>query len=168
MEQIFKLGIPYLLVLVLPGFIYGNTRRFTIGQETVPVDATEAIRILIRSIMVTVVTMMILSPGGYAKTLYGMTEGPLASGNTGQLLGNLPEAARVLWTFLAMPCAYGAFVGLLQRKGWSIKAILKTEFRNSAQPSDQAIDQAFWDASLQSKSVQKNLVIGVQIDQAVV
>ena len=168
MEQIFRLGIPYLLVLVLPGFIYGNTRRFTIGQETVPVDVTEAIRILIRSIMVTVVTMMIMSPGGYASMVYAMAEKPVLTDNAGMLFGNWQQAAAALLTFVVLPCGYGAIIGAAQRKGWSIKAALKKKFRNRAQPSDQAIDQAFWDALQQSKGAQKNLVIGVHLDQGVV
>lgn len=168
MDQIFKLSIPFLLVLVLPGFIYGNMRRFTIGQESASVDAAEAIRILIRSVMVTAFTVLVLVPSGHQDLMYVMAAVPVVSGKTAALFGNIHQARNVLLTFIILPGVYGCMIGLFQRAGWSVKAVLKKYFKNRAQPSDQAIDQAISDACQKSKEETKNLVIGVQLDQGMV
>ena len=173
MEQVLQLtkaGLPFLLVLIAPGYVYRSAKQFIIGQDPAPLAASEWIGVVIRSMAIMAVTTLIMSLGGYASMVYGMAERPLVSSNVGMLFGGgWQEGLAVLMTFVVMPAGYGALVGAGQRQGWSLKTILKKQFANRAQPSDQAIDQAIWDAVQRSKVEQKNLVIGVRLDgQAVV
>lgn len=162
MENIFNLGIPYLLVLVLPGFIYSSVRRFTIGQASVPVDAAEAIRILIRSFMVLAFTVLIFVPTGHADLIYGMVEKPVLYKSPLMLFGSAIQGFTAWLTFVVLPGVYGCIIGLAQRQGWSISGFLRRKLKNLAQVSDQATDQAIFASLNICKREDKTLIIGVR------
>ena len=173
MSDIIKLGIPYLLVLVIPGYIYTAARQFMIGSIIKPVDTGEAIRIVIRSVFVNTMTALVLLLGQHhnpasSATFFQTVQLPLSSGNTAVLIGSEPQAWHAVLSFVALPGCYGAIIGMFRRAGWSIEDLLRRKFKNLAQTSDQAIDQALFVSLNACKKDEKALIIGVRTKDGMV
>ena len=173
MEQIFKLGIPYLLVLVIPGYIYTATRQFMIGSVIKPVDTGEAIRIVIRSAIINAMTALFLILMGHgnheASAAFFQTVGqPLSSGNTAVLIGSEHQAWHAFLAFMILPGVYGGIIGTVRRAGYSVEDVLRRRFKNLAQTSDQAIDQAIFVSLNICKKCSKELILGVKTKDGMV
>lgn len=159
--------LPYVTVLFIPGFVYTATREFLIGRDMQPITFSEGIRILIRSVFVNTVTELILlglqhEYPAAAATFFQSMEVPLVSGNLRLLVGSGLRAWNTLQSFLFLPAAYGAFIGVLRRNGWSLREWLRRHVKNLAQVSDQATDQAIFVSLNNCKQADKTLVIGVK------
>lgn len=171
MSEIFKIGIPYLLILIIPGYIYTAVRQFMVGRSVKTIDTGEAVRILIRSVLVNATTTLVLmglhlvwpsiatSP---AWTFLKTMEQPILTGNAAILLGSMGSVAATLFAFFVLPGGYGAFMGAAQLQGWSLQEALRRRYKRLAETSDQAIDQAVFSSLNDCKQTGRQLIVGVR------
>lgn len=145
MEEILKMGLPALLFLTIPGWLYTACKRWVMQDDAPEMGVTEFLRVVVRS-------MFIMAFGTAVLELWGEKAGHAFYDGVNQaVLGNsvnpmfaAPDVAWHAMEFLVLaPIVLGLVAGLLHGLGISADKLRQLIPLPALSAKDQAWDQAF-------------------------
>ena len=150
MDAIFKVGLPALLLLVLPGWLYTTCKRWVIQEEQPKMEFAEYIRIIVRSIfIISFVTAVfeVFASAQIGTTFYGEINQAIFGDDIKAMFKTGSDAICSMCFLVAFPIVLGLLSGMLHGIGISAEKLRQNLALPALGSKDQAWDQAFGVAS---------------------